>query len=246
MNANQSLMTNTRGQRICLWSGPLFVVIFFIGFWPVAGFMPPTAPMMSAADIAAFYQANTQMIRLGHVIIIGASGLMMPFVALIAAQMSRIPGVSPAFMYTQLGAGAAGILLFIIPSLIWSFAAYFPARDPELTALLHGLGWMFFILPFTLAFVQNLAFGIAILLDTSSRPIFPRWSGYFNIWIAIFFMPGVLATFFKAGPFAWNGLFPFWLPASVFGLWFFVVCFLLHSAITRQELEQGGSPRSFS
>jgi len=45
---------NTRTQLVFTWSAPIAVVVIFLGFWPIAGYIPP-APASSTADqIAAF------------------------------------------------------------------------------------------------------------------------------------------------------------------------------------------------
>ena len=67
---------------------------------------------------------------------------------------------------------------------------------------------------------QNFAFAFAILTDPRRRPLFPRWLGHLNVWATIVYTPAIVLQFFKHGPFAWNGLFVFWLPAVVFGIQF--------------------------
>lgn len=47
-------------------------------------------------------------------------------------------------------------------------------------------------------------------------------------------LPGGLVTFFKSGPFAWNGILAFWLPLTVFGIWYGVMFMLLRKAILGQ------------
>jgi hypothetical protein len=49
------------------------------------------------------------------------------------------------------------------------------------------------------------------------------------------FLPDQLLFFFKTGPFAWNGLFAFWVPLSVFGGWFFMVSYLIRRDVLRQS-----------
>ena len=49
--------------------------------------------------------------------------------------------------------------------------------------------------------------------------MFPRVVGYFNILMGISFTGASLCFLFDSGPFAWNGLFPFWIPLVDFGLW---------------------------
>jgi hypothetical protein len=46
---------------------------------------------------------------------------------------------------------------------------------------------------------------------------------------------GVLAQLFNSGPFAWNGLFTFWIPLTVFVAWFFVIAYTMLRAISAQE-----------
>ncbi len=73
--------------------------------------------------------------------------------------------------------------------------------------------------------------GHAIMSVQHEQPIFPRWVGYFNIWVAVLFIPGGLLTFFKTGPVAWNGLLAFWMPVVVFFAWYIVMFFVLRTVI---------------
>lgn len=226
-----------KDQWLCLWCGPLFIVLLFFGFWFCAGFIPPSSPMLTADQVVAFYQAHLGMIRLGLAISMLSSGLLVPFAAVISTQMKRIQGIGPTLAYTQLSAGGANVLVFVIPYLIWAAATFRPERSPEITYTLHEFGWLSFIMAVPLAMIQVFAFGTAVLMDKGTRPIFPRWSGYLSIWVGILFMPAGITLFFKQGPFAWNGLFPFWIPLVVFSGWFVSIFLLMFQAIKRQEKE---------
>ena len=194
--------------------------MFFVGL-ATAGFFPPTSPLLDADAIAGVYQNNTAMIRLGTFIMVFSSGLVVPFAAAITVQMKRIEGLqAPVLSYTQLAAGTGGILLFLIEAMFWSLAAYRPERSPDVTQALNDIAWFFTVMPFALIFIQNLAIGLAIISDERPSPVFPRWLGYLNFWMALLYVPGGLCTFFKIGPFAWNGLLAFWTPALVYCSWF--------------------------
>ena len=231
-------------QKVCALSGIVVIVLFGLAFWPTSMFLPPPAPTLTPIEVAALYQHNTVGIRIGMLMMSLGGAFMGPLVAVIAIQMKRIEGATPILAYTQMTTGTIGALFFIIPALIFSAAAYHPERAPELTALLHELGWFFLVMPVGPAFLQNFAIGFAILKDKSVHPVFPRWLGFFNFWVALLFVAGGLITFFKTGPFAWNGLLAFWVALVVFGAWFFVMVVMLLKAIDGQT--KGGASASYN
>lgn len=224
-------------QKLCARSGYLVIALFGLAFWPLARFIPVPSPTMTPLEVAAMYARNPNGIRFGMLMMSISGAIFTPFVAVISIQMRRIEGVSPILTYTQLSSGSVGALFFIIPAIIFSSAAYRPDRAPELTSLLNDLAWFFAVMPVAAAFMQNVAIALAIFSDKRARPVFPRWLGYFNIWVALLFAPGGLVTFFKTGPFAWNGLLAFYVAGTVFAAWFFVMVHMLLKAIDQQAQE---------
>ena len=180
------------------------------------------------------YQAHTNQIRFGLLVMMGASACILPFAAVISAQMKRMEDKPSVLSNLQLVSGGIGVVFFIVPCLLWSIAAFRPERDAELIHLMNDAGWLMFLMPFTTFIVQNFAIGLAILGDNSAQPVFPRWVAYLNFWVAVLFIPGGLLTFFKTGPFAWNGLFAFWVPFVVFFSWYMVMFMLLRKGIIAQ------------
>ena len=229
-------MLNSKSQKLCAWSGIVAVMLFFSAL-VCSGFMPVPSPSLTQAEVVAMYQQNAGAIRIGMVQLMISGMFMSPFVAVISLHLRRIEKGSLLWTYTQLSSGTVGILLFIIPGVLFLVTAYRPDRSPELTYLMNDICWFLAIMPWPPAFMQNIAIGSAIISDKSPNPIFPRWVGFFNFWVAILFLPGTLIPFFKSGPFTWNGLFGFWLPAAVFGLWFMVMLPMLLKAIDRQAQE---------
>lgn len=227
---------------LCVWCGVAFVLLFGAGFVGFSGFVPPTRPLLSPSELVAFYQSNVQGIRFGQVLMMTSAALLVPFSAVIAGQMRRIPGSSPVLADTQLAAGAVNVILLIFSPLLWSAAAFRPERDPALIQLLHDIGWIAFIIPFALLSIQAAAIAVAVLMDGSERPVFPRWLGYVNAWVALAYVPAGLATFFKTGPFAWNGLLTFWLAFAAFFGWFASMIPALLRAIREQHAADQPSP----
>ena len=226
---------NARSQIVSAWCGILCPLIFFGGLY-FAGFFPPLPPSLGAEETAAFYQDNTIAIRIGALIMMISSALFIPFTAVLSAQIRRMEHrLTPVLSYTQLAAGALVVILFFLPALFWTIAAFRPDRPAAVTQALNDMAWICLLMPFMLAAAQNLAIAFAILNDKRAEPVFPRWVGFLNIWIALMLAPGGLITFFKLGPFAWNGLLGFWVPVCGFGPWFFVLGYYLIKAARRQE-----------
>lgn len=235
---------NTRNQLFCAWSGPVCILLFFLGFWPVAQFWPPHPPSLDAQTIAAIYQGNTVSIRFGMLLMLTASAFLLPFSAVIAVYIKRSEGDFPVMAYTQLVAGAIGAMVLIVPIMVFTAVAFRPERAIELTYLLNDMAWLMLIMPFGPAVMQSLSIGLAVLADKSPQPVFPRWVGFFNLWAVLLYLPGGVVTFFKIGPFAWNGLFGIWIPAGVFGVWFFVMFPPLLKAIKTEALNRTSASTS--
>lgn len=222
---------NDKTQIACAASGIGFALFYVLGWWIIGGFVPPHAPLMGAEELAESYLRNTGTIRFGLLLAMIGSGMMIPFSAVIAVQIRRTEGRFPVLAYSELVAGAVGTVILLIPTVLWTAAAFRPERNPELILLLNDFAWLFLIMTFPPFFVLFVSIGLAILSDEREPPLFARWSGYFNIWLAVLAIPGGLITFFKTGPFAWNGLLAFWVPIGVFVAWFFVMFFVLLKAI---------------
>jgi hypothetical protein len=229
---------NASTQRLCVWAGPAMIAFFLVGFVVIAGLVPPLSPQDSAAEIARFYSQHQTRVRIGLVVSIWGAALCYPWAAAISVQLKRIEGSWSPLCYTQLASGVTLGLLFAIPLTMMGAAAYRPTRSVELTQALNDLGWLTLVGVVTPAMVQCASIGLAMLGDRRREPVFPRWAGYFNIWCAIVFAGGGLVICFHGGPFAWNGIFAFWIPLTVFTIWFVVMTKVLLQAIATQQLEQ--------
>ncbi|BBY80211.1 hypothetical protein H7I53_15570 [Mycolicibacterium pulveris] len=228
---------NARNQRLCAWAGPAAAIGWLIGLLLLARFIPPIAPNLGAAEVAARYAENPIGIRAGMVFVLAGGALYGAWTAVITVQLKRIEGRSPVMAYTQLALGAAFILVFVIPSVFWQAAAFRPLDNIEITQRLNDLAWLGFLIPVPVITVQGLAISLAIFADRSPRPVFPRWLGWFNLWAQLVFLPGTLIPFFKDGPLAWNGLLSFWIPVAVFTAWMITLSRMLFVAIADDERE---------
>jgi hypothetical protein len=226
---------NPRTQRFCVWAGVAFTSLFAIGFWPVAGLMPPPAPGMSPEQLTRLLVEHGTRIRIGLQICIVASALFFPFVALISVYIKRIEGQDSPLAYAQLAAGTGSTLVFVFPLMNMQSAAYRAERGPAIVQAISDMSWIPFVGLLCVPMMQNICLALAIFSDRTPSPVFPRWAGYFNIWVGLSFVPAVLLVFVHSGPVAWNGILSWYLGAVAFFSWVVVMAVLLLRAIRQRE-----------
>ncbi|MEM9725235.1 MAG: hypothetical protein AAF909_07220 [Pseudomonadota bacterium] len=221
-------------QRVCAWSGPAFAAIMAFSLI-IMGYMPPQSPLADPAEVAAHYEERRTLIRLGAALIMSASTLALIWVVSISMQLRRIEGATPTLAVMQLVCGVGGIYGFLIVGAAWTIAAFRPERDPEIIQAWNDFGWVMLLMPIFSLTVQAFAIGFAILSDTRARPLFPRWVGYANYWTGLALLPGIPLTFFKTGPFAWDGVLVFWLALVVFVSWLILMAVTVDRAILTSD-----------
>jgi hypothetical protein len=234
---------NVTSQRLCVWSGPLLCLLFAIGLVALAQFIPPPTAHDSLTQVANLYRDHTDRLRAGLVLMMIGAAFFAPWSAVISVQLKRIEGKHTPMTYTQLACGAAMVIVITLPVMIMIAASFRPGRDPALTQTLNDLAWILFIMVFAPVMVECLSIGIAILAGGDQK-VMPRWAGYFNMWCAVLLVPAVLIPFFKTGPFAWQGVFEFWLAALVFFGWIVVMTVVAYQAISRQAATEARPARA--
>lgn len=222
-------------QLVCAWCGPVLVLLG-LGGMTLAGVLPvPPAANATPAEAAAFYSESPNLVRLGFMLASVGVSLIGPLVALITIQMLRMErDRPPALAILQAVSGSVTWVMLMVPMIILNVAAFRPDRSPELTQLLTDLAWLLFLTPVAPFLIQNFAIGAAVLGDHTGAPVFPRWVGYANFWTGLLFVPALLAFFFKSGPFAWHGIFVFYLGTVVYGTWVLVMSVVLLRAVREQ------------
>ncbi|EHB55481.1 hypothetical protein MycrhDRAFT_2675 [Mycolicibacterium rhodesiae JS60] len=218
-------------HRAAGWSGAGVLVLMAIGFVGLARFFPPPSPALSAEQTTAIIIGHASFIRWGMILTMVAAVLLGIFAVSIAVQMRRIEGRFPILSMTEFGLGMLFVLEFLYLLFFWQTATFRADRDPKLIELLNDMAWIPFVGLTGTAAVQVACFGVAILIDRRPVPVFPRWLGYCNLWVALIFCAGTFNVFFKTGPLAWNGLLAWWLPVLVFAVWLVIVTIYLRKAI---------------
>jgi hypothetical protein len=230
--------TNLHVVRWLTWTGPVLITVLFGGM-VMAKMMPPPSPSSSPEVITAMYVEDRNQIILGCVIMMFAWCMWATYCPAIMMMIRRTERGRPVITYTSIALIAAGAVFFCMIPLTWSVAAYRAGTvSPEITRTLNDWAWfnfLFTVPPFIFWF---LLVAVAIFNDHNEKPIYPRWVAYCNIWIAILAMPAAVIGFFKTGPFAWDGIFAFWVPVVAFGIWFVVMTTTTLQAVSREERER--------
>ena len=201
------------------WMGLIGIVFFGIGFWSLMAFVPPPSPGAEATEVASTYLANAMGIRMGAVFALLGTTLIIPLFAAISAAILRMSTRSYTLAFTQLASSLIALALPLIVIILYAAIVFRPDRAVEDIYLLHDFAWLMLVAVAPPPALQAVIIGWAILTDKSEPLVFPRWLGFFSLWVGILLLPGMFAMFFKTGPFAWDGILAFWLPFGIFFAW---------------------------
>jgi hypothetical protein len=227
--------TSLKWQLFSAWCGPIFVVSFLI-FWGWIGHnLPPAGPNLTATQIAAWYVAHTSGIRIGFVGAVVVICFYMPWTAVLSARLAKIEGAFPVMAFLQLIGGALTVMVVSMSAACWIAAAFRPERDPQITQMLHDLGWLTIDQLYACTTWQMIAAAIVGLNDKSEHPMLPRWVCWYAIWAGLTFLPASLTAFLKTGAFAWNGVASYYFPYFAWLSWFALFSWFIIKSIRREQ-----------
>jgi hypothetical protein len=206
--------------KMLAWCGPIFLAIF-TGFWGVlAGNMPPAGADLTPLQIAAHYSDNRMALIVGMSICMVGSAFYFPWGIAIAQVIRRVDGRDSILAQLESMGATITVAFPIISCGIWLTAALEVAiLPPELIHMLYYLGWMIIDLAYMVTTFQIVAVSIAFLRDKRDNPLVPAWVCWWGYFTAASFFPVSLIPFFKTGPFAFHGLFNFWIAFFAWYVW---------------------------
>lgn len=233
--------------RISLWSVAVYAGLGLLGFVVFAGFWPPPAEHLSAAEIGDYFREHDTGIRIGMVLIAAAGPFYFVWSAVISKIISRMEGPMGVLSTVELIGGLFTALVTFMPPVIWVTAAFrLESRSDEMISMLYDFGWFFFDLTFFCTFLQQLAVGVAIIRDRRATPLFPRWVAWLAFLTCLVYLPLVLLPFVTSGPFAWHGALNFWAVFTMFFVFIGIVALYAYRALGVLEAEDAeGLPASF-
>jgi len=217
-----------------VWSGPAFFVLYLIAFGVIAGYLPPPSPALSAAQIQQLFDEDGQRIRLGLILGMIFCTLLFPFFGAFSMQIARIERRMPILAAMQLAAATLLIVFFFLCHMLWIAMTFRDSYGEVAMQQMNDLAWLIFVMVFPTYVLQMFCIALAVFLDDRPEPAFPRWYGYFCLWVGMAGAGGAIAVYFKQGPFAWNGIVGFWIPIAMFALWLCLSVPVLLKAVNRQ------------
>ena len=227
-------------QRVLIWTSIVvstvygISLIFLMGFWPF-----PPSPSLDTAHVLDLYMRHRAQFKFGVVVAVLSSGLYLPFVVAVTAQMARLEKGFPVWAIMQLLAGLMGAWAFSIPSTLWGITQFYLERNPEITFFMNQFSWLFFVTPANFIWLQCIPIAIISFSSANSEKYsaFPRWTGWLTLFQTFCGCAPILALVFNSGPFAWNGVFAFYIPLTTYLVWYLVLSFNMLRAIGYQERE---------
>jgi hypothetical protein len=231
------LKTKFRLHRMSVWAGVVVLIANLVAFFVVGKLFPPISPTSTAAEVTAFLTENRSGI-LWAVVIMGIfAPFFYAFAVVTSLQIRRIEGGWGILSMIQLTTAVVAPTGWVYPMAVLATAAYRPDRNPELLLMMSDQFWLTYV-GVAVIFVLNVAsIGLAAIVDKRANPVFPRWFGYLNFFLALSFFPGVFIYIFTEGPLSWNGLFALWIPACAFPVWKIAMIICLLKAVKSEEKE---------
>lgn len=232
---------NPRVFRFCAWTGVIFVLMWLGGAGPTTGwiYLPPPSAADTAAKTVADYTQNVLAMRIGCILMIFSSMFYCTWGMTVSMLPKKLEGDYPILFYIQMVSLAACVVVVLLIGYFWGAAAWRAGETlPEVTQALNDIGWLGVLFTGAPFAVYQVALAVVTLSDKSARPIYPRWSAYFNLFVSIFMIEASGILLFKTGPFSQNGLFVFYLPMIVFFVWILVFTSLALKAIAAKAAER--------
>jgi hypothetical protein len=230
-----------RSQIALIWWSLVFMNVFGIAWTFLIGLLPLPPATLTAQEVSAFYLENSFKIRLGAAICSWTSAFLVPLTVVSSIQMARLEKGAPIWAILQLIGGVMTSIFVVLPPILWGIAAFTPDRPADITLLIHQTANIIFVTTTQYFIFQIVAIAVVSLTQkVDPESPFPRWFGYLSIWIALLTEVAVAGYLTKTGPFAWNGLFVFWIPLTAASMWLIALAVLMLRALKRQRAHATG------
>jgi len=225
--------------RFCAWMGPLFMAVFIV-FWGVMGHnIPPWNPDLPATNVARWFRAEANTIRLGMVVAMTFTVCYAVWGLSIGRVMSRMVSRDSILIDLQVWGAGLTVVPVLVSTSFWLAGSFRPDALPDnVLQLLYDMAWLLIDLAYSVTSVQMFALGVAILKDKRKAPLIPRWFAWYGIWVGFMFIAECVMPFFKTGAFARDGVLNFWIEFMIWFVWVPGLTIFVLKAINRIQQEE--------
>ncbi|KAF2020073.1 hypothetical protein BU24DRAFT_133210 [Aaosphaeria arxii CBS 175.79] len=233
----RSKLLATKTVLLISATGGAFSFLLFAFTFVAAHNVPPMKAYWTADQTAEFWRKHVKGAHVAVGLQLCSGMFYIPFSALVSHNIRAVPGIHPIIATTQLAACSAGIFTWMLGAMVLATTTYRLDRDPEITQVMTDMWWFTTMMPWPTFFIQNWAWGYAIIKDTRPNRPFPRFVALINI-IApiIFILPTAMHTV-KRGALSWQGGVSFWLLGLTFGVQLFVDSYCMASVVLRGKID---------
>jgi len=232
-------------QRIGLYCNWIFVALTAIGWLGIAHFYMPAPADLSLAETKEWFSETYRFRTLiGCSIFYVATGFLVPGSLQFTIMLAKIEGRWPIWSLTT---GVCGIFISLIVffnACAWIVASYRVETSADVIQSWSDWAWMAFLLGWIYLTVEMLATAFVELMDRSAQPLVPRWLTWSTIAGAISLVTAGGPAFFKSGPFAYHGLFAFYIPVGIWGGYIAITTWYMLKALDREAQAAGAASAS--
>ncbi|GAC1619694.1 MAG: hypothetical protein NVS9B10_00660 [Nevskia sp.] len=229
-------LENITSQKLGLYCTLVFAALTAIGWLGIAHFWAP-APADIGLDATKvwFTQDHRWGTIVGCSIFYIACGFLVPGSVQFAIMLAKIEGRFPLWSITTGVSGVFISLIIFLNACAWIVCAYRPETGADVIQSWYDWSWFAFLLGWIYLALEMFATGAVELMDKREQPMIPRWFTWLTFAGAASLITAAGPAFFKSGPFAYHGLFGFYLPMLVWGVYLIGTTVYMLKELDRQD-----------
>lgn len=201
---------------VCMATPIAYLASLGLGWVLLARWLPPVSPALDVDSYAAEFLDHRSLIMAGAVTLMISTMFLMPFMGYLTMAVRRVEGRAGVLAMVMAISSTAFITVNFLTGVAFALAVFRPDRDPSLVQFAGDAGYFLFLggTPTFLLIFAVLAYASLVVADRDDV-ILPRWLGWGSALTLMLFFPEIILFFVRSGPFAYDGLFGFWIPAIV-------------------------------
>lgn len=231
--------------KLMTWTGPLFFIGFFVMWGLLALNFPPMSPNVPAEGMWQHYKDNQMAIMIGMSVCIVLGSCYMTFGSAVSRVMRRIEDGEEGMLSNleMLGATITCCPIIVACGLWLTGSILVDSLAPETIRMLYIGAWMIIDLAYMVTSWQIIACSVCFMRDKREKKLVPNYVSWWGFVTVASFFPVSLIPFFKTGPFAFDGLFNFWVAFPTWYIWIVLMSFFIIKAVYRLEAEEKAGDR---